>query len=69
MKAHVVGIVHFPIGRVFQEEAFKPQNLKQERPLLGSEGLGLEFVNVAIANNVFEDDIELVEDFDPRIEV
>ena len=66
---HIIGAEHLSIRRVLQQQALKSQHLTKSFLSERRECFCLEFINIVIPDNVFENSIEFVEDFDPGIEV
>lgn len=68
-KTHIVGIVHLPIRRVLQKQSFETEYFGQQPPLARLKILKLELVDVVFGYDVLQNAVELVENFDPRVQV
>lgn len=68
-ETHVVRSVELASRRILEQHALEAQDLQYGRLGLGRERVDLQIVDVVISNDILEDGVELVEDFDPISEV
>lgn len=64
---HVVRLVKLPVGRIFQQQALKLENPANQALDLRRKILHLQIVDFVVTDDIFENCIKFIEDFDPRI--